>query len=131
MKRVFPSQKKSVILIITFAIMIIIIMLTLAAINLMRQQARVSEHHIQRRRRGMAAVQGGMVHAYEYLQRGIAPFDNPPPPSITDTVTVGDVDVNICVLFHGEPGLPHCNNVPCPVDIPSDYCIQAHVNYGS
>lgn len=111
------KEKKGVVLIVTFGIMLVIIILALAVVGLMRQQGRLTEHHIRRRRIGMAAAQAGMVHAYERLRRG----DTPSTINSSSPLTVGDYSVNISVLQRGSPG--------CPLTAPSEYCIRASVNY--
>ncbi|MCF7872810.1 MAG: hypothetical protein K9L80_01205 [Candidatus Omnitrophica bacterium] len=121
-------MKKGVVLIIVFGVLIVISLLAITAINLMRQQSKITEHKISRRRKLLAA-QAGMVHAYEGLRRGIAPYDNPPP--INDSINVGSaphaLTVQIRVLAPGGSAVIGGNTINCPATAPSDSCIHAYV----
>ncbi|MFO8052702.1 MAG: hypothetical protein R6U54_01910 [Candidatus Omnitrophota bacterium] len=119
-------MKKGVVLIIVFAVLIVISLLAITAINLMRQQSKITEHKISRRRKLLAA-QAGMVHAYEGLRRGVAaPYNNPLSPTntrITDEISdFGETDITIDIE------VLHSSHADC--DSPSgELCIKVNPNY--
>ena len=64
-------MKKGVVLVVVIGVMLVIFTLALAALFLMTQESRISEHKIKRTRAFFAA-QAGMVFALEQLRRGDA-----------------------------------------------------------
>lgn len=123
LKKKTDKMKTAIALPITLGVIIVITVLALAAINLMRQQARVTEHHIQRKR-AIATAQAGIVHAYEGIARQLPPYDSLP---ANESIAVGGRNVQIFVLNPGGNALG--GRIQCPANAPSRFCIHAHVSY--
>lgn len=112
-------MKKGAVLVITFGMMFVILALALGVISLMRQQAHVTEHHISRRGRLLAA-QAGVVHAYESLRIGTDPatlhgshihVGNPP----------NRYRVDIEIVARGAAGCRDADRTPPGID----FCVNA------
>ncbi|MCF7886990.1 MAG: hypothetical protein K9L71_01065 [Candidatus Omnitrophica bacterium] len=112
-------MKKGVVLIIVFGILIVVFLLAIAAINLIRQQSKVTEHKISRRYK-LLTVQAGMIHAMEELRKGniAAPYNASMPTSINGYTP------EITVLSKGTIGWGHA----CPPTISSDNCVFIEVD---
>ncbi|MCF7874013.1 MAG: hypothetical protein K9L84_04630 [Candidatus Omnitrophica bacterium] len=80
-------MKKGFVLIVIFGVLIVISLLAVAAINLMRQQSRVTEHRIKRKK-GILAAQAGMIHAIEELRKNNDPSGN-------NALTINGLNVDI------------------------------------
>lgn len=75
-------MKKSVVLVITFGVMIVVLALAAGLITLMRQQPRLTESQIKRKK-ALFAAEAGIVDAYTGLTNRTPPYDtvdgfNPP-----------------------------------------------------
>ncbi|MCF7869768.1 MAG: hypothetical protein K9M01_01435 [Candidatus Omnitrophica bacterium] len=100
-------MKKGIVLVIVFGILIVISLLAVTAINLMRQQSKITEHKISRRRKLLAA-QAGMVHALEELRKGNDPTGS-------NVLNINGLDVDILYTPDGS-GLNGTNPVEITVD---------------
>lgn len=93
-------MRKGVILVVVIGIMLVILTLALAALHLMAQESRITEHNIKRTR-AFYAAQAGMIYALEELRKGTDPsgainigagISGYPPAGLPVTITYFDDD---------------------------------------